>query len=128
MSELVRKFENFIKGIELRVFNKEALGGEIPFFISPYNTEHIEVVKSIELLRKKLESTVFLFLNWNRMIFHVKSLMRRLEWMNFFELKKDMDKSGIPGCNPISFGDSSHILNVIDFSKDYRKDANMSYF
>ena len=41
-----------------RFLNKEALGGEIPFFISAYDAkQEIEVRESVKLLKNKLETS-----------------------------------------------------------------------
>ena len=95
MSELVRKFEKLYKKVSTKSFlNKEALGGEIPFFISPYNTEHeLEVVKSIELLRKKLESNGIPVLELNLYDISCEIIDEEIGMDEFFEIEKDMDKS-----------------------------------
>jgi len=56
MKKISDQFEHLYKIISTpRFLNKEALGGEIPFFISAYNAEQeLEVQKSIKLLKKKL--------------------------------------------------------------------------
>lgn len=95
MSELVRKFEKLYKKVSTKSFlNKEALGGEIPFFISPYNAEHeLEVVKSIELLKKKLESNGIPVLELNLYDISCEIIDEEIGMDEFFEIEKDMDKS-----------------------------------
>lgn len=94
MSELVRKFEKLYKKISSKSFlNKEALGGEIPFFISPYNAEQeLEVVKSIELLRKKLESNGVPVLELNLYDISCEIIDEEIGMEEFFEIERDMDK------------------------------------
>lgn len=58
MVELVNKFENLYNKLSSRWFlQKDGLGGEIPFFISPYDAEdEINVTDSIQMLKKKLDN------------------------------------------------------------------------
>jgi len=95
MSELVPKFEKLYKKVSSNSFlKKEALGGEIPFFISPYNAEQeLEVVKSIELLRKKLESNGVPVLELNLYDISCEIIDEEIGLEEFFEIEKDMDKS-----------------------------------
>ena len=90
MSELVRKFEKLYKKVSSKSFlNKEALGGEIPFFISPYNAEQeLEVVKSIELLRKKLESNGVPVLELNLYDISCEIIDKEIEWKSSLKLKE----------------------------------------
>lgn len=59
MEDLSTKFNHLYKVISSRRFlSKEALGGEIPFFISAYNAQQeLDVQQSIKLLIKKLETS-----------------------------------------------------------------------
>ncbi len=59
MVELVKKFDNLFKKLSSSWFiKKDGLGGEIPFFISPYIAEQeLEVKDSIRMLKKKLDTT-----------------------------------------------------------------------
>jgi len=95
MSELVRKFEKLYKKVSSKSFlNKEALGGEIPFFISPYNAEQeLEVMKSIELLRRKLESNGIPVLELNLYDISCEIIDEEIGMEEFFEIERDMDKS-----------------------------------
>jgi hypothetical protein len=56
MKKITDQFDHLYKIISTpRFLNKEALGGEIPFFISAYNAEQeLAVQKSIKLLKNKL--------------------------------------------------------------------------
>ncbi|MEO1263496.1 MAG: DUF1788 domain-containing protein [Bacteroidota bacterium] len=59
MANISAKFEHLFKVISSRGFlNKEALGGEIPFFISAYDAKQELVVKdAIQRLIKKLDAS-----------------------------------------------------------------------
>ena len=56
MEDIALKFENMYKKISSESFlNKEALGGEIPFFVAPYHpTQEVEVVDAIKRMKNKL--------------------------------------------------------------------------
>ncbi|RZJ34502.1 MAG: DUF1788 domain-containing protein [Flavobacterium sp.] len=58
MEDINTKFSHLYKIISSdRFLKKEALGGEIPFFISAYDAkQELDVVKSIKLLKSKLEN------------------------------------------------------------------------
>lgn len=58
MDNLNKKFEDLYGKISNKRFlNKESLGGEIPFFISPYNaSQEVQVRKEISLLKSKLNN------------------------------------------------------------------------
>ena len=59
MEDITAKFDHLYKVISSRSFlNKEALGGEIPFFISAYDAKQERAVKeAIKLLKNKLETS-----------------------------------------------------------------------
>jgi|TARA_B110000114_G_C15032246_1_gene373455 hypothetical protein len=59
MENIGLKFEHIFKKISSTSFlNKEALGGEIPFFIAPYKAEQeLDVQGSIQRLIKKLDTS-----------------------------------------------------------------------
>jgi hypothetical protein len=59
MEDITAKFTHLFQVISSKRFlNKEALGGEIPFFISAYDArQEIEVRESIKLLKNKLETS-----------------------------------------------------------------------
>jgi hypothetical protein len=59
MEDLSQKFNNLYQKISSnRFLNKEALGGEIPFFISTYEAEQeLQVRDSIKMLKNKLNNT-----------------------------------------------------------------------
>lgn len=56
MEDIALKFEHMYKKISSESFlNKEALGGEIPFFVAPYHpTQEVEVVDAIKRMKNKL--------------------------------------------------------------------------
>lgn len=59
MENIASKFEHIYKKVSTESFlNKEALGGEIPFFIAPYKaTKELEVKDAIQRLIKKLDTS-----------------------------------------------------------------------
>lgn len=59
MEDVTAKFTHLYNVISSKRFlNKEALGGEIPFFISAYDAkQELEVRDSVKLLKNKLETT-----------------------------------------------------------------------
>jgi hypothetical protein len=59
MEDITSKFLHLYKVISSSSFlNKEALGGEIPFFITAYDAkQEVEVKDSIKLLKNKLETS-----------------------------------------------------------------------
>jgi hypothetical protein len=67
MEDITRKFSHLYKVISSQRFlKKEALGGEIPFFISAYNAkQELVVEENIKLLITKLESSAVSVLEIN---------------------------------------------------------------
>ena len=67
MVEIVKKFDDLYNKLSSSWFiRKDGLGGEIPFFISPYNAEdEINITESIALLKKKLDTVGVLVLEVN---------------------------------------------------------------
>lgn len=59
MEDISAKFSHLFNVISSKRFlNKEALGGEIPFFITAYDAQQeLEVSESIKLLKNKLETS-----------------------------------------------------------------------
>lgn len=59
MEELVNKFDDLFKKLSSSWFlKKDGLGGEIPFFISPYKAEQeLQVKDAIRMLIKKLDTS-----------------------------------------------------------------------
>lgn len=94
MKNLTNKFNQLYKKISRDSFlNKEALGGEIPFFISPYDAkDELEVQKSISLLKRKLESDGIPVLEINLYDISCKIIDEEIGMQEFFDIEKDMDK------------------------------------
>lgn len=67
MSQVQQKFEHIYRVVSKPEFlRKESLGGEIPFFISPYETkEEIKVKDAIRLLKNKLATNGIVVLEIN---------------------------------------------------------------
>jgi len=67
MENIATKFDHLYKVISSNVFlNKEALGGEIPFFISAYDArQELAVREAIKLLMNKLDTSGIPVLNLN---------------------------------------------------------------
>ena len=65
--DIAAKFKHLLQVLSMDKFLKmEALGGEIPFFISAYNPEQeIEVSKAIKGLKNKLENDGLVVLELN---------------------------------------------------------------
>jgi len=96
MENLSKKFIHLYNVIsEKRFLNKEALGGEIPFFISAYNAEQeVDVQKSIKLLINKLENSgvKVLEINLYDTVCEILSGEGGIERMFRIEKKKNKDK------------------------------------
>ncbi len=58
MEELANKYNHLYKVISSKRFlSKEALGGEVPFFISAYNADQeLKIQESIKMLKNRLEN------------------------------------------------------------------------
>jgi len=96
MVDITSKFSNLYNVISSKRFlNKEALGGEIPFFISAYDArQEIEVRDSIKLLKNKLETSgvSVLELNLYDVVCDILEEKGGVERMFKIELSKDKDK------------------------------------
>lgn len=90
------KFNHLYNEIaSVRFLNKEALGGEIPFFISAYNAENeLEVRKSIRMLKNKLGTSGIrvLELNLYDLVCEILEQKGGMERMFLVEKKKDKTK------------------------------------
>ncbi len=88
------KFNHLYKVISSYDFlHKEALGGEIPFFISAYNpSQHNEVEKAISGLIKKLQANGVEVLEINLYDLSMEILHHELGEGEIFRLEKGMDK------------------------------------
>ena len=96
MEDIALKFSHLYSVISSKQFlNKEALGGEIPFFITAYDaTQEIEVFESIKLLKNKLETSgvSVLELNLYDIVCEILEEKGGVERMFKIELSKDKDK------------------------------------
>lgn len=96
MEDITVKFTHLFNVISSKRFlNKEALGGEIPFFISAYDAkQEIEVRDSIKLLKNKLETSgvSVLELNLYDIVCEVLEEKGGMERMFNIELTKSKDK------------------------------------
>ena len=96
MVDITAKFSHLYNVISSKRFlNKEALGGEIPFFITAYDArQEIEVYDSIKLLKNKLETSgvSVLELNLYDIVCDILEEKGGVERMFKIELSKDKDK------------------------------------
>lgn len=96
MEDITAKFTHLFNVISSKRFlNKEALGGEIPFFISAYDAkQEIEVRDSIKLLKNKLETSgvSVLELNLYDIVCEILEEKGGMERMFNIELTKSKDK------------------------------------
>jgi hypothetical protein len=99
MEDITSKFSHLYKVISSSSFlNKEALGGEIPFFITAYDAkQEVEVKDSIKLLINKLETSGVSVLELNLYdiacdILKEKGGMDGMERMFSIELTRDKGK------------------------------------
>lgn len=96
MEDVTAKFTHLYNVISSKRFlNKEALGGEIPFFISAYDAkQELEVRDSIKLLKNKLETNgvSVLELNLYDIVCEILEEKGGMERMFNIELTKSKDK------------------------------------
>ena len=96
MEDITSKFSHLYKVISSSSFlNKEALGGEIPFFITAYDAkQEVEVKDSIKLLKNKLETSgvSVLELNLYDIVFDILEEKGGMERMFSIELTRDKGK------------------------------------
>lgn len=96
MEDITAKFNHLYKVISSRSFlNKEALGGEIPFFISAYNAKQgLAVKEAIKLLKNKLETSgiSILELNLYDLVCEILEEKGGIEKMFRIEKAKSKDK------------------------------------
>lgn len=96
MVEIVKKFDNLFKKLSSKRFlRKDGLGGEIPFFISPYEAEQeLKIAESIQLLKKKLDTAgvPVLEVNLYDLVCEILEEKGGMERMFRVEKKKSKDK------------------------------------
>lgn len=92
--DIAKKYKDLFTAIQMKKFlQMEALGGEIPFFISTYNPEQeLEIVKAIRGLKNKLEKKGIKILELNLYDIAIDILNEELGEGEIFELEKQMDK------------------------------------
>lgn len=92
---IANKFQHLYSAIRTDTFLKmEALGGEIPFFISTYHPEQeLEVTKAIHSLKNKLENEGLSILEIDLYDIAMEILDDQLGTEEIFELELQMDKS-----------------------------------
>lgn len=92
---IAQKFTHLYSVIHSEQFLKmEALGGEIPFFISAYNPQQeLEVAKAIQGLKKKLENDGVTVLDLNLYDIATEILDKELGIEEVFKLEAQMNKT-----------------------------------
>jgi len=92
--DIAKKIEHLFTVIQMPKFlHMEALGGEIPFFISTYSPEQeLDIVKAIHGLKNRLEKTGISVLELNLYDIAMDLLDEQLGKGEIFELEKQMDK------------------------------------
>ncbi len=92
--DIAKKYQHLFSVIKMPKFLRmEALGGEIPFFISTYYPEQEpEIVKAIHGLKNKLEKSGIEVLELNVYDIVMELLDEQLGKGEIFELEKQMDK------------------------------------
>lgn len=94
MKNLTNKFKHFYDVIASdRFLSKEALGGEIPFFIAAYEAEQqLQVEDATKRLIKKLETSGVPVLEINLYDIVCSILEEEIGLVEFFSIEKEMDK------------------------------------
>ncbi|WP_271393759.1 DUF1788 domain-containing protein [Aequorivita sinensis] len=94
MQNLTKKFRHLYDVVSSdRFLSKEALGGEIPFFIAAYKAEQeLQVVDATKRLIKKLETSGVPVLEINLYDIVCDILEEEIGLEEFFSIEKDMDK------------------------------------
>ena len=92
--DIAKKFKHMLTVVQMDKFLKmEALGGEIPFFISSYNPEQeLEVSKAIGGLKNKLEASGLKILEMNLYAVAIDLLEKELGDGEIFNLEREMVK------------------------------------
>lgn len=94
IEDIADKFKNLYAKMKTDTFlSRSSLGGEIPFWRSPYNPEQeLEVSKSIKGLKNKLENDGLIILDLNLFDVSMELLQEHLGEGEIFELEQQMDK------------------------------------
>jgi hypothetical protein len=94
MEDIAKKFEHLYQVISTEEFLRmESLGGEIPFFIFPFDARlQCEVDKAIRGLKNKLEKNGIPVLELNLYDISIEILNKELGEGEIFELERSMNK------------------------------------
>jgi hypothetical protein len=94
MEDISAKFTHLFNVISTQRFlKKEALGGEIPFFISAYDAkQELKVVESIKLLKNKLETSGVSVLEINLYDLTIEILEEKGGMQRMFDIEKTRSK------------------------------------
>ncbi len=120
--DIAEKFKNLYSKMTTDTFlSRSSLGGEIPFWISPYNPEQeLEITRSIKSLKNKLETQGLVILELNLFDISIELLDEHLGEGEIFKLEQDMDKdefkSAIQSVLDINEVFMPHLKNLIDSS------------
>lgn len=92
--DIAEKFKNLYQKMRTDTFlSRTSLGGEIPFWISPYNPEQeLDVAKSVKGLKNKLENEGHIILELNLFDISMQLLNEQLGEGEIFILEQDMEK------------------------------------
>lgn len=109
--DIAEKFKNLYSKMTSETFlGRESLGGEIPFWISPYNPEQeLEIAKSIKSIKNKLETQGLIILELNLFDISIHLLNEYLGEGEIFALERDMEKDEF----------KSAIQSVLDINEVY---------
>lgn len=117
-----KMFEHLYQVVSSKQFlNKDALGGEIPFFIAPYKAEdELQTQEEINLLIRRLENNGIEVLNINLYKITCEIIEKEIGLKEFFEIEKTMDKDefldAIQSILEIHQVFMPHVKNLIDKS------------
>ena len=94
MPKLNEKFEHLYNVVSSTNFlNKESLGGEIPFFIAPYDAEQeLDCLEEIKLLKRKLENDGLEILELNLYQITCEILDKKGGMDRMFKIEKTKNK------------------------------------
>ena len=94
MVNIAERFERLCEIISTEDFlSMKSLGGEIPFFISPYEAKaQVEIDKSIKGLINKLQNKGISVLEINLYDISLRIIEKELGQGEIFELEREMDK------------------------------------
>lgn len=120
---IATKFQNLYEKMKTKTFlTRASLGGEIPFWISPYNPEQqVEIVKAVAGLKNKLENEGLKILELNLYDISMDLLNESLGEEEIFNLEAEMDKqefkSALQSVLEINEVFMPRVKNLIDSSK-----------